>query len=589
MRIAFLIILLLPMLLMAQKRPLELRVQDGDEGFVRKQYRLKEGYDSWNELTKDLQVMLLALYDKGYVSASVDTIEDLPDKYVAWVFVGKQYEWVALHQGNVEEEVLDQTSYKERQFTGTKLNLEELTKLLNSILTYHENNGYPFARVGLDSIYMDGNGIEASLKLEENQLMSFDTFAVTGDAKVNKKYLQSYLGIKPGELYDESLVQNISRRLAELPFLAEERPATVTFVQDKARVNLYLMDRKASQFDFLIGILPNNEVTGRVLVTGDANLNLVNPFGTGKEIRLNWRKLQAGTQFLDVGFVYPYMLQLPLGADLDFNLYKRDTLFLDIEYEIGLQYLFLGRNYLKAFVHNKATNVITVDTATIIRTRNLPEYNDVRNTLYGLEGNYQKLDYAFNPRRGTHVNARAGIGTKRIKENNGVTELQDEATGGTFGHLYDSLGTKNLQYQVQLRFAQYFPVKQRSTVMLGFKGAALFTEQVFQNEQFRIGGTKVLRGFDEESIFATLYAVATLEYRFLLSKNSYFNVFFDGAYVEESTLDNYSNSWPYGFGAGLSFETKAGMFGISYAIGSRDGDTPDVRSAKIHFGYYNYF
>ncbi len=564
-------------------------MQHGDEAFVRKQYRLKEAYADRQSLTKDLQGMLLALYNKGYLSASVDTIEDLDDRYLAWVFVGEQYQWVALHPGNVETPVLSQCGYKEQRYEGTRLGYQDLSKLMNAILTYHENNGYPFATIRLDSVFIDGTGIEASLHLQENQLMSFDTFAITGDAKVNKKYLYSYLGIRPDDLYNEALVQNISRRLAELPFLAEERPPTVTFIQDKARVNLYLQDRKASQFDFLLGILPNNEITGRILITGEANLHLVNPFGTGKEIRLNWRKLQAGTQNLNVGFVYPYILTLPIGTDLDFQLYKRDTLFLDIDYRIGLQYLFLGKNYVEAFVQNKATNVITVDTATVIRTRSLPEYNDVRNALYGLAGNYQKLDYAFNPRKGTALNASAGIGTKRIRKNNGVSELDDPETGGTFNYLYDSIGTRSIQYQVKLRFAQYFPVKRRSTVMLGFKGAALFTENTFQNEQFRIGGTKVLRGFDEESIFATLYGVLTAEYRFLLSKNSYFNVFFDGAYVEDGTLGRYSSQWPYGFGAGLSFETKAGMFGVSYAIGSRQGQAPDVRSAKIHFGYYNYF
>ena len=38
---------------------------------------------------------------------------------------------------------------------------------------------------------------------------------------------------------------------------------------------VYLRDKKASRFDFLLGILPNNEITGRVLITGEILLNLL--------------------------------------------------------------------------------------------------------------------------------------------------------------------------------------------------------------------------------------------------------------------------------------------------------------------------
>jgi hypothetical protein len=44
-----------------------------------------------------------------------------------------------------------------------------------------------------------------------------------------------------------------------------------------------------------------------------------------------------------------------------------------------------------------------------------------------------------------------------------------------------------------------------------------------------------------------------------------------------------------GFGAGLTFETKAGIFGLSYAVGKQNSNPLDFRSSKIHFGYVNIF
>jgi hypothetical protein len=45
-----------------------------------------------------------------------------------------------------------------------------------------------------------------------------------------------------------------------------------------------------------------------------------------------------------------------------------------------------------------------------------------------------------------------------------------------------------------------------------------------------------------------------------------------------------------GAGAGLTFETKAGIFGISLAVGRRDvGQSMDLRATKFHLGYVSLF
>ena len=51
------------------------------------------------------------------------------------------------------------------------------------------------------------------------------------------------------------------------------------------------------------------------------------------------------------------------------------------------------------------------------------------------------------------------------------------------------------------------------------EAADLQSENMFKNELFRIGGLKTLRGFDEESITASFYNIATLEWRFLFEQN----------------------------------------------------------------------
>lgn len=127
--------------------------------------------------------------------------------------------------------------------------------------------------------------------------------------------------------------------------------------------------------------------------------------------------------------------------------------------------------------------------------------------------------------------------------------------------------------------------------MLGNQSAYTFNENIFENELYRIGGLLVLRGFDEESIFTSAYAVNTFEYRILLEKNSYWYLFMDAAYYENNNVaaETFISDTPLGFGTGISFQTNAGIFSINYALGKQFNNPIVFRAAKIHFGFVNYF
>ena len=41
---------------------------------------------------------------------------------------------------------------------------------------------------------------------------------------------------------------------------------------------------------------------------------------------------------------------------------------------------------------------------------------------------------------------------------------------------------------------------------------------------------------------------------------------------------------PMSFGAGINFETRAGILSLNYGVGNQLGNGFDFRSGKIHFG-----
>ncbi len=547
---------------------------------------------------KALAEILLQLQGLAYLEASFDKIIWQDSLVTARLHQGQTYRWAHLRNGNVDKNFLSRVGYRERLYNRQPFNYAEVVEMQKDLLDYAENNGYPFARVWLDSIRIVDGQVAAQIFMDKQKRIIFDALNIIGDARISTAYLEQYLGIQAGDLYDKSKVLKIRNRLRELPFLQEKQNVTVTFTNDKATVNLFLERKKASRFDFIFGFLPTNTSNigqnvdvRRFQFTATFDAEMYNQFGLGERIYAQFEQLRPQTQELELEFAYPYVLNLPFGLDTGFRLYKRDTSYLDIESDLGVQYLMEGGNYLKAFWNRLSTNVLTVDENIIRQSRRLPSNLDVSNSTFGLEYNWQQLDYRFNPRRGWGTLLRGGAGVKTIKKNNAIVSLNDaDDPSFKFESLYDTLELRTFQYRLSGQIAGYLPLFANSVIKGEARGGMIISEnKVYQNEQFRIGGNRIMRGYDEESIFATNYAVFTLEYRLLIGQNSYLYTFADYGYVENITTAQRQINHPLGFGAGITFETGVGIFGFSLALGRLPDNTYDFRNLKTHFGYVSLF
>ena len=117
----------------------------------------------------------------------------------------------------------------------------------------------------------------------------------------------------------------------------------------------------------------------------------------------------------------------------------------------------------------------------------------------------------------------------------------------------------------------------------------MLNDDLYANELYRIGGLKTLRGMDEASITASSYVISTVEYRFLYEENSNFFLFVDQAWWERHVKDEFSTDTPMGFGLGTTFETKAGLFSLTYALGQQFDNPIQLRGGKVHFGFISLF
>jgi len=169
-------------------------------------------------------------------------------------------------------------------------------------------------------------------------------------------------------------------------------------------------------------------------------------------------------------------------------------------------------------------------------------------------------------------------GTKVVKKNVKLNPIA-----------YDKLKRlKTDVYSLDFMAELYLPIKSRSTLVFGNKSAWTESENFFANELYRIGGMSSLRGFDEESINASAFTISKIEYRFLLDQNSFLFGFVNHAYYQNIILNRLDDN-PLGFGVGINFETKPGIFSLSYALGRQFDNPVSIRSAKIHFGIVSTF
>ncbi|MCP4438289.1 MAG: BamA/TamA family outer membrane protein [Aureispira sp.] len=579
---------------------LEVRVLDQPSKFL-KRWKYKASHPDSSSINAELSKLLQALQAKAYLAASIDTLFRDGNQFTAFLFAGERYEWAHLQNGNVPSPYLNAIGFKERLYSNSPFFYKEVEQLQTKLLQYLENNGFPFATVYLDSIRIGESDIAAKIYMNKGPIMQYKALKVIPNkdklvgkkrkkakVRISRKFLGNYLGIREGKLYNENKVRKISNRLRELPYLKVYRPFYIVFEGEEAELNLFLENRNASKIDVLFGLLPSRDPTTQVQrfnFTGNVHIDLLNSFGIGERIQFKWQQLRAGTSDLLISGRMPYIAGLPLGVDAAFKLYVRDSSFINIIADVGVQYLFGGESYIKAFWENTSTRLISVDTSSILQTKRLPNRLDMNNATFGLEFYYEKLDYKFNPRKGFESQLTAGFGIKTIRKNQAILAIKGD---GSFDYnsLYDSIQTRSFVYQFDLSHSHFFGITKWSTIMARIKSGLIVSKNpIYENELYRIGGNKLLRGFDEESIFASWYNILTLEWRFLFGTNSYAYVFGDVAYTQNKSIDNDSQDWPYGFGIGVALETKVGIFGLSYALGAQQGNPILFQNGKVHFGY----
>ncbi|MFN4083154.1 MAG: hypothetical protein ACK4K9_05925 [Bacteroidia bacterium] len=466
--------------------------------------------------------------------------------------------------------------------------VQTLDNISQKLLANLQNSGYPFAAIVYDSANLKNDTVFVNLRINKGNYFVFDSLSYAGTAIIKNRFLQKYLSIKIGSYYNEALISSSVQKLSALPYIQVYAEPAVYFYGNKAKPYFYLNNKNANLFNATIGFAPNSNINNKLVLTGEANLKLQNISGSGKSFGFNYRNFLAGSQDIDLNFNWPYFLNTNIGTDYSFKLLRFDSLFTDLTNQIGFQYLFSANNNIKLFYEQQNVFTINADTNYVKINRKLPQYNDVVNRLYGIAVKLNGLNYTPNPSKGLFIQSQAAIGSRQIIKNNEINSIKLNSENNQTYSIYDSVNLQSLQYRFNGNLSFYNKIISdfvwHNQIMFG----SVYAPNLFINDLYRIGGLRTLRGFDEQSIFANNYAIVNTELRYLFSLNSNLIIFYNYAtYQNILASAKYGNA--QGFGIGLNLQSGNGVFSFYYAVGKQNQNPYNFNSAKIHFGYINYF
>ncbi len=528
--------------------------------------KLPNDFKSTTEAIRFLKELQIEAIKKGYLGASVDSIQITENNVTTSFDCGNKYKNIQLTSSKEGLELVRSNArISEKMLLKTPVQPIELSRVMKEILNACTSSGYPFAKCYLKNLKENNQQLSAELIIEKGAKFQLTEIHVKGDSSIALNFISTLTNLKIGEEYNEKILSDLSRKITQLNYIKEIKPFELLFTEHGFEVFLYLKSVPISSLNGVVG-LQQNANNSDVNLTGELDLKLVNVLKRGEQINLNWRSIQAQTQNLKATINYPFLFKTKFGFDGQFQLYKRDTTFLELKTMVGAQYQLNSGNYLTLFYQNTSSSRLG-------GSSNNPLFSNLSNVsthAYGISYFNRSLDYIPNPSRGKFIQASIAVGNRN-------STLNDT-----------SKTTTSTTYKGNLKIEFYLPITARNIIRIAANATFYIAPTIYQNEVDRFGGQTTLRGFNEEELYATTKSIASIEYRYLLDKNSNVFAFFDQAFLENNAVTFYKDT-PFGFGVGFSFGTKIGLFSVSYALGKQYSNPILFSNGKVHFGYIAYF
>ncbi len=543
----------------AQEITLAVRTQPPLPESLSDSLSIQEIWTDRQAMMAHLDTLTLKLQRAGYLEASLADKTFINDSlYRATYTLGERYGKIRIYYSPSE---IDRKHINLISETATdthfELPFQEVETALSILNGRMAEQGNTFASLRLTDIRKAENGtLEANLQVTGAPRRKIDSIAIQGYGKFPRSFLKYYAGIRKGRTFQQKKLVRQNEALNSLGFASSTKAPEALFRKDSTIVYFYLEKQNNNLFDGILGFATDEE-TQKLEFNGYLNLELNNNLNFGEQLLINYKADgQEQTNFRAQAKA-PYILRTPFGLGAELAIFKRDSTFITTDQQVRTSYQINPQS--EAYIGYKTyeSNLLLDE---IVTGTPIEDYT----ARYFLSGvTYRKLQASQLFPLKTLISIEIEIGTR---EKDSLRE--DQLRGVAIAH-----------HTIQLN--------RENSIFIKNTTGALFSDTYLINELFRFGGINSIRGFNENSIDASLYSVLNTEYRYLFNPTLYVHSIIDLAYFENETLDLKQKLYSFGFGFGMN--TQAGVFKFNVANGNTEGQDFNFSNTKIHLSLTSRF
>lgn len=415
------------------------------------------------------------------------------------------------------------------------------------LLEWLNCNGYPFAQIQLDTVTFHQDKTEFVWDVYAGKFITLDSLQLK-DNLFNRRVLQRCINYRIGQPFSLNKIKNIQNSLNQISFIQPNPKVLTQLYSESFGLNIQPIRKKNNTISALVALQPKPN-SNQSILTGNIDLELFNALKQAETIQFHWKRPQPQSQNLAFVLGSPYTLGLPVGFQFEFNSFLRDSTFSSTDLTLRLLTKISEANGFSAAIV-KSTN------------------NNFRSSQSF--GNTQSKSYSVRYAR-----------------------TYNKANSVSF-FLESSAGNRIIQYSTTQSSKKSFSVKGRvwSSIQLShlffarlnLEATRISSDSLFYNEMPRLGGTKNLRGFIEESIYASQYAMFNCDWGVALGSDAQAFVFADLASVVAPMY-----SLLYDTGIGLRFQQENGSVGITYGVGNTENNGLQIKNGRVGITFSSSF
>ena len=440
----------------------------------------------------------------------------------------KTYEWIV---SKTEIKELNQLLKKNKKFKR-----KELDYLFNNIIKKLENNGYPFSKIDFKTDSVKEYKIYGKLLLNKGPKTTIDSIAIKGYNDFPKHLIERYIEIEKNSLYNQSVINNISKKIQEIDFIKEYKKNEILFNKNKNIIYLYLDKEKKNYLDAFLGL---NNYNKKIIIIGKMHFNISNALNRFENIELKWNKSDKESQELNFKIEFPYVFNSIFGIKGNINILQFENIYnkRELSFLLGIK---KTNNTLSFGYLNKKSSVFT---------------ENITGSIKNFNSNFLNIQWRKKNTKKYNIDIGIGIGQSNIEKQ------------------------KYNRIKTSFSFQFLFNIFKNNFLLLKSTSELLIGDNILENEKKAIGGQNYLRGFLDNSFFSKSFNIINLENQYYVEKNTYISAFYDLGFFHDN-----ENHLVSSLGIGLGLLRQNDIFSINYAIPIQN-DKFEIGDAKLHFNY----